>query len=817
MTRSRWLTPRRLKAVFWLCLLLIGALLFYRVWLMLFERDFAGVHARNIEAIQRAAQQAPDERPLRFAVVGNISNSVGIFERQMIPMINAAAPDFVVSVGNAVSGGGEDKYRALNRTLGRLDMPYLLTVGENESSLLGAMHFQNHYGPRFYAFRAGSAQFIFLDSTDPESFHFQTLWLRETLQETDPTHRFAFISEPLTQVEDLSVLEFDRETSVTQAFHSEITGLFSRHGVRAVFSGDLHLFDVQRHGGADYVITGGGGGLVMHDADSDYHFTLVTAGAGGAESATESGLEIEQRPLGTDLNPVLRTVESVWFWIHSLFYVGHVNFLIGVALLIALASRLYSAVFVEKDYYPDFDLDPQPWLDRKLNVAMATNNYLPFIGGVPLSIDRLRRGLRELGDAVLVLAPVYRDDPDPEHNDRDTVRIPTLMSFGSAGAFPIVNLLSPRIGRALKRFAPDLMHIHHPFWMGWIALLWARRLGIPAVYTYHTRLEHYAHQVPLPGPLFRNLVAHSLTRRFANRCTAVVVPTESAEEYLRLIGVTTTIHVQPTGIDFERYRHTDPARAQQLRRHFGIDEAGEDDGNGTDTSGARASARAVAAGQAVRTETAARSAGRMKVLVSVSRLSREKNIDFLLDGLERLQQNCAVPWRCLIIGDGEERERLQGRIDRAGLGDRIMLVGAVKPDAIADYYRLGDLFLFASRSETQGMVILEAMAAGLPVVAIRSSGIDDVVRHGITGFKTRTDLEQWSGCVGRLLEDDAERGRMSTAAVDFARDFAIDRFASRLRNVYALTLAQWQSRGQSRGPSREQSGNVRSGAGHSTD
>jgi glycosyltransferase involved in cell wall biosynthesis len=331
--------------------------------------------------------------------------------------------------------------------------------------------------------------------------------------------------------------------------------------------------------------------------------------------------------------------------------------------------------------------------------------------------------------------------------------------MGRHDEFRLANPLSPRIRHGLKEFAPDIIHTHHPFWLGWTALWRARRLKVPTVFTYHTRLEHYSHFVPLPGPLFRNLIAHTAIRRFANRCTGVIVPTESAEEYLRVIGVTSPIYVHPTGIDFDRFQSVDPAAVEALRRAHGIDE-------------------------------------NERVLVSVSRLSQEKNIDFLVAALDELNRRSKQPFRCLIIGEGEEHQRLQERIDALGLSDTVTLVGSVAPDEMARYYGLGDAFVFASKSETQGMVILEAMAAGLPVVAVRSSGIDDVVRNETNGFKTAEDIDRWTTAAQRLIEDDELRRAMAEQAVTTARRHAIDHFARDVADTYrqVLALYHWRER-----------------------
>lgn len=742
MTLSKWITPRRLKLAFYLNMAVILSLVGYRVYLAVFEQDFSAVHANHIEQTQ---EKLAGRDKLKFAVVGNINNSIGIFERKMVPMINDAEPDLLVSAGNAVSSGGEDKYRALYNTMGVLDMPYFLTVGDHETSTFGSFHFYDHFGPYFYAFKAGNSQFIFLDSTDPDTYQFQLLWLRQQLLDPMPEHRFVFISHPMQEAAKESPIDFNARYLEDGAFKNQLKTLFSRHGVTAVFSSNLHLFDLQREKGVQYITTGGAGGLVLNDDTSYYHYVWVDVNDGTVD-ISERRLDIGQTQIG-------KTLESLWFFLHSLFYVGHLNFLLVLAALGALAIKLYSTVFVERDYYPDFDLDTAPYENKRLNVAMVTNNYLPFIGGVPISIDRLRRGLVRLKHKVLIVAPSYKDQDKAEKN---VIRVPSLLTLGEKGEFRIANLLSRRVGRGLRAFKPDIVHIHHPFWLGWLGLVLAKRMRVPAVYTYHTRLEHYAHYVPLPGPLFRNLISHSLVRRFANRCEGVIVPTESAEEYLRLIGVTSHIFVQPTGIDFDRFQQRSPASIDELKKRFGI--------------------------------------GDEPVLISVSRLSKEKNIGFIIEGLAQLKAQSEQPFTCLIIGDGEERDALQQRIEELGLDDCIHLTGAVPPDEMVNYYQLGDLFLFASKSETQGMVILEAMAARMPVVAVRSSGIDDVVKQGINGYKTPGKLPKWTEAVQKMLEDDALRERMAEQALDYSSRFSIDHFAADVAEIYAYVLASHDAR-----------------------
>jgi glycosyltransferase involved in cell wall biosynthesis len=337
--------------------------------------------------------------------------------------------------------------------------------------------------------------------------------------------------------------------------------------------------------------------------------------------------------------------------------------------------------------------------------------------------------------------------------------------MGAKREFRLANIFLGRIRKRVRAFAPDIIHLHHPFWLGSLGLFVARRLKVPAIYTYHTRLEHYAHFVPLPGMLFRNLISHTLIKRFSNKCDGVIVPTYSTEEYLRMIGVKTPTFVQPTGIEYQRFQDVRRQDIDQLRHQLKL--------------------------------------GDEKVFISVSRLSNEKNIDFMIEAINALRRETDVPFRFLMIGDGHQRDRLQKKIEDLDLRQHFSLVGAIPPEDMATWYRLGDAFLFASKSETQGMVILEAMAAGLPVVAVRSSGIEDVVRHGFNGFKTPEKQDQWRAQVKKLLEDDQLRSKLASQALDFAKDYSVEQFATDVRTIYATTLALFSKKRKRSGSSQE--------------
>ncbi|MFC7158989.1 glycosyltransferase [Pseudidiomarina halophila] len=555
MTKKRWL-----KILFYLNVAVVAALVSYKVYLNLVTPEFFAVHNEQLIKISKKIES---QQNYSFAVVGNINNSIGIFERRIIPRLNANTVDFVISAGNAVSSGGEDKYRSLNGTFSHLQKPYLLTFGPHEYEEFGSFRFYDHYGPHFFTFSAGESRFIFLDSTGKTPWRWQIRWLNDLLQADESTHRFVFIGHPPLRPQDEFLLAEAEDYLQPEAFREQLLATFKEHRVDRVFSANVAMYFEHNYAGTPFITTGGAGGLVLNQGDSFYHYVEVTVSA-------DEGVQHRVVELPVGQHPILKQLESFWFFIHSLFYAGYINFILLVSLFLAISIKLYNAVFVGKSYYPNYDIDATPWQDKPLKVAMFTNNYLPFIGGVPISIERLRRGLTALHDTVMIVAPQYREHREQAKREENIVRIPSLFSFGAKSEFRFANIFSGYVRKKVKQFKPDIIHSHHPFWIGSLGVYLARRLKVPVVYTYHTRLEHYSHNVMIPGSLFNNIIVHVLVRRFANKCDSIIVPTHSIEEYLRMIGVRRSIYVQPTGIEFQRFQTRDEQAIAKLRAKLQI-------------------------------------------------------------------------------------------------------------------------------------------------------------------------------------------------------------------------------------------------------
>jgi 1,2-diacylglycerol 3-alpha-glucosyltransferase len=333
-----------------------------------------------------------------------------------------------------------------------------------------------------------------------------------------------------------------------------------------------------------------------------------------------------------------------------------------------------------------------------MKIAMFTNTFTPHIGGVARSVSWLAKDLRDLGHDVLVVAPEFPDTPEGE---KDIVRIPALQNVGGSD-FSMPLPLSLSLHSRLERFAPDLVHSHHPFLLGDTALRVSAELGTPSVFTYHTRYDLYGHYVAQDSPLL-NRILLSLSLGYCALCDAVVAPSESIAEFLNDHQVKSPVTVIPTGIDPSEFRDGDGRR---LRQSLGIPEA------------------AFVAGH-------------------VGRLAPEKNLDFLvravLDFLSRHEDAHFV-----VAGRGPMLEKMAEVFSADGVQGRVHLLGERVGEQLADVYGCMDAFAFSSLSETQGLVLAEAMTAGVPVAALDAPGAREIVADGVNGRLLASDASTTS-------------------------------------------------------------------------
>jgi len=378
-----------------------------------------------------------------------------------------------------------------------------------------------------------------------------------------------------------------------------------------------------------------------------------------------------------------------------------------------------------------------------MRIALFTECYHPIVNGVVVSVATFARELRKQGHEVSIYAPVYPGyrDTEPDVYRLPSISLPTRPRYPLALPFGGIPVL-----RRLRARPPDIVHAQHLFQTGREARRVARRLGRPLLLTYHTLIHAYAHYVPLPRPLVRALAVR-VSRDFPNSTDCVIVPTRSVAELLRSYGVRRPIEVIPTGIDLDLIRAT-PRRPARAR--FGVPEA-------------------------------------VPLIAYSGRIAREKSLETLIGALARLDSRFRDA-HLLLIGGGPWYGRCRQFADSLGMGERVHFTGYLPRTEVFDCLAESQVFAFPSLTDTQGVVVLEAMALGCPPVAVRSGAVADVIRDGTDGLLVEPTSNGLAEGIGAVLGSADFRARLAGQARARAEEFSAGRMAERLAQVYARLL-----------------------------
>ncbi len=383
-----------------------------------------------------------------------------------------------------------------------------------------------------------------------------------------------------------------------------------------------------------------------------------------------------------------------------------------------------------------------------MKLLYVSDVYLPRINGVSTSIRTFRESLLALGHEVHLVAPAYGLGEAPEPwIDRLPSRVVVVDPEDRMMKAGAIDALLPRL-RA-ERF--DLVHIQTPFVAHHLGARLARRvLQVPAVATFHTHFEEYlSHYLPwAPRAMLRFAVRH-FTRRQAADVDALVVPSTAISDLMQRYGVRNPTRIIPTGIDLDRFQGGDGNR---FRAHYGI-------------------------------------APQVPLLLFVGRLAHEKNIHFLIRVLRRVR--ATVPGaRLVIAGEGPAAGSLRRLVRELRLDDAVHIIGNIHDhDRLLDCYRAADLFVFASRTETQGLVLLEAMALGVPVVAAAILGTRDILQPQRGALVAEVEEAAFSAAVVKGLSDSALRDRLSREALEYVQEWSTQATAQRMAKLYTEVVS----------------------------
>jgi glycosyltransferase involved in cell wall biosynthesis len=347
-----------------------------------------------------------------------------------------------------------------------------------------------------------------------------------------------------------------------------------------------------------------------------------------------------------------------------------------------------------------------------MRVALFTNNFYPRLSGVAVAVNFVNTALNKAGHDTLVVAPDY--GYGRKVRGVEVFRVKSVYLKPMHVSLPLIRVDESSIRKVLESWKPDLIHSHHPFMLGRAAQNMADEFDAPLVYTFHTLYEFFTHYVMLDTDSVKKAVREYIIR-YADRCDLVIAPTEPIKEYLVDIGVKTRVEAVPTGVDFSRFRNVTEEMVEGLRGRYGLDRFDA-------------------------------------VLLYVGRISKEKNVGLALetlDALVRRKNNYAL----LYIGDGPETGDIEERAAELNLRDRVIFGGFLDQDTLAAAYFLGDVFLFPSPSDTQGIVLYEAGAAGLPVVATETMASRAAVKPGLNGLFAEDDPEDFADKIEKIMAD----------------------------------------------------------------
>jgi 1,2-diacylglycerol 3-alpha-glucosyltransferase len=387
-----------------------------------------------------------------------------------------------------------------------------------------------------------------------------------------------------------------------------------------------------------------------------------------------------------------------------------------------------------------------------MNICMFTNTYLPHVGGVARSVDFFAEDLRKMNHRVLVVAPTFPQQGGAAEDSHRVLRVPAVQNFNGSD-FSVRIPMPFVVTQSIDEFEPDVIHSHHPFLMGDTALRIARRRSVPLVFTHHTLYEKYTHYVPLDSRLLKEFVVE-LSTRYANFCDRVVAPSRSIARLIRRRGVERPIEEIPTGVDVDFFSG---GRRSRFRRAHRIPENAQ-------------------------------------VIGHLGRLAPEKNLAYLTtaaaDYVSRRQQAFF-----LVVGSGPSGEEIQKIFEKKDLARRLIMPGSQSGQNLSDAYSAMDLFVFSSKSETQGMVLLEAMAAGKPVIALNASGVREVMNDGQNGRLLPADASAhaFAGAIAEFFQDSGMADQWRRRALETARNLSREICARRLEKLYRSLLDEHAS------------------------
>jgi glycosyltransferase involved in cell wall biosynthesis len=383
-----------------------------------------------------------------------------------------------------------------------------------------------------------------------------------------------------------------------------------------------------------------------------------------------------------------------------------------------------------------------------MKIAIFTDTFTPQVNGVVTSTKSFAAEFEKQGHEVLILGPKINSATN------STDKVWRLRSF----PYPFqqeYRLIIP-MSRKLKEFKArnfDIIHAQTPFSLGYLAQFLGRKYNIPVVHTYHTFFAEYLHYVPIIPQRYLQKYASMESRKFCNRCSAIIAPSQQMKEKLQDYQITAPIEVIPTGVDLSRLEIVEDKAVLYQKLNL----------NPLDI-----------------------------LLIFAGRLGQEKNVYFLLDSFKKVLEQVPAAF-LLIAGDGPEKQNLMEKAQELGIFSRIKFAGYVDHKLLFTAFAASRVMMFPSKTETQGLTVIESMAMGTPVVGINKMGVADILANHNGGFLCEENLEEYSQKVVDLILDEQLYQEKKKQAFAVAQNYSSATLAKKMLAVYQHILSERRS------------------------
>ena len=385
-----------------------------------------------------------------------------------------------------------------------------------------------------------------------------------------------------------------------------------------------------------------------------------------------------------------------------------------------------------------------------MKIGIFTDCYYPQINGVVTSTMNLQKELEKLNHEVYIITTTFPNFKDED--EKHIIRIPSIPFFKWAEFRIGLFLKHTKAYNKVKALNFDIVHTQTEFSMGNFGTFIAKDLNIPCIHTYHTVYEEYTHYISNFGKSPLKKVVRKLSKRYIAHFSGVIAPTEKTRDLLISYGVKNKIYVVPTGINLEKFKKDIPdAETNSLLKSFNIKKDSFK-------------------------------------LIFLGRISKEKNIETLINIMPKIvSENNNI--QLIIVGDGPDRLELEERVRYLDLQDNVIFTNRIPNDKVPIYYKAADLFISPSKTETQGLTILEAMAAGVPVLVYDDTNIKGIVLHKKTGLLFKENDELLDN-IKFALNNKEEIQSYAKEAFKIAEDFSSANFAKKVERIYKELINQ---------------------------